>query len=243
MTPSADVNRRRDVILLAAVWSGLVVCLVVAGSMITSSSTVVRFDASVTASALAHRSGASDTVMRLSTWLGAWPALLVLVAVVAVVARRCAATGRRPLTPLLTFAVVAVVGEEAAVRTAKEVVARTRPPSGWWSVSATGWAFPSGHTANAIVWWGVAAFVLAALSGRRPSRAVLGVGVVLVGAVVAVSRVALAVHWTTDVVASAVFAVVWLTAAVVLLGRPAADSVVPGVSQVARVGVPVEDAR
>lgn len=222
LSPIDRTNWKGRAAALLLVWIGCVGVLVAAGTAIERSAAINRFDAGATAAAVAVRTNGSDTATRALTWLGAWPVLAVAVVVAAVVfgLRRGRWAGRRSPTWALIAVLVAVVGEEAAVRVAKTVVERGRPPVELRLMSASGRSFPSGHTANAFVWWGIGACLVTISLTSRGARLAAWSTVAVVGTVVAYSRVALGVHWTTDVLASTVFAFIWLAAVVSATCRP-----------------------
>lgn len=98
-------------------------------------------------------------------------------------------------------------------------VARPRPPQSLHLASASGFAFPSGHTASATVGYGLAAGLLLTL-GVTHRRLVVAAAVILaVG--VGLSRVYLGVHWPSDVMGGWTFGITWLAiaAVVVILAR------------------------
>ena len=121
-------------------------------------------------------------------------------------------------------AALAWAGDAGGVRIGKEVVTRDRPPEAIRLVQAHGWSFPSGHAAAAVVAFTVLAMCVMAVARHRAVRVLGWLIAGLAITATAFSRVALGVHWTTDVIASVVFTAVWLTAIAVLLGgrlRPA----------------------
>jgi undecaprenyl-diphosphatase len=81
----------------------------------------------------------------------------------------------------------------------KVTIARQRPP-GEPLVEATGFSFPSGHTLNSTVTYGLIALLIWRSAWplwlRRASAIALGALVILVG----LSRIALGVHYPSDVV-------------------------------------------
>jgi undecaprenyl-diphosphatase len=88
--------------------------------------------------------------------------------------------------------------------------ARPRPPAADWAWSASGFAFPSGHTTTATLAAGLVAVGVA----RRTSSVRRGVGLALcAGWAVAVgcTRVYLGMHWLTDVLGG------WLLGSVLTL--------------------------
>jgi undecaprenyl-diphosphatase len=85
---------------------------------------------------------------------------------------------------------------------AKAVFGRPRPPIALQQVHVGSPAFPSGHATDAAAFFLASAFVLAiTVAHRRRTRwELVGIGVFLAG-LVGLSRLVLAVHWLSDVVA------------------------------------------
>ncbi|WP_141977460.1 phosphatase PAP2 family protein [Saccharothrix saharensis] len=89
----------------------------------------------------------------------------------------------------------------------KELVERLRPLVDVEVATASGWSFPSGHTLGATVTYGVLLLVFASV--RRARRAMTALVVVIVPAV-AFTRVALGVHYATDVLGGFLLGLLWL---------------------------------
>jgi undecaprenyl-diphosphatase len=89
-----------------------------------------------------------------------------------------------------------------AATVAKAIFGRPRPPITFHEVHVASPAFPSGHTTNAAGFFLAAAFVLSiTIAHQRRSRLVaFAIGIVC-AALVGVSRLILAVHWLSDVIA------------------------------------------
>jgi membrane-associated phospholipid phosphatase len=122
---------------------------------------------------------------------------------------------RRDIRPLLTFVVVTLV-LNVTIGVVKIAVGRLGPLQlgqnaakiGASRVFDAGTIFPSGHTANAVVIWGLMA--LLAVRHRRLWAAVAGILAVTVG----LSTIYLGTHWVSDVVAG------WAAGGLVLLAVP-----------------------
>jgi membrane-associated phospholipid phosphatase len=121
----------------------------------------------------------------------------------------------RPLGVLLLATLLTEVGVGAM----KDLVGRLGPlqlgpdavlPGASEVFAAGGTIFPSGHTANAVVTWGVLALVA---RGHRRLGTVLAVGVAVS---VGLTTVYLGTHWLSDVVAG------WCAGGLVLLALPTA---------------------
>ena len=194
----------RALVLIVA-WAGLTGILIAVGVVITHSSSVNAFDRHVTSVVVAHRTPALDAVMKTLTWLGSWVALVATGILLVVLAFR-----RRLPVVAVVLAVVAWAGESGGVTLAKHVVGRDRPPQDLRLVSAHGWSWPSGHTAVALLVFTTLALVVAAMAPSSAYRALAWVLAALAVGAVAFSRVELAVHWTTDVIASMIFVGAWL---------------------------------
>jgi undecaprenyl-diphosphatase len=101
--------------------------------------------------------------------------------------------------------VAAAASGLAARRALAEVVRRARPPEAWWWAQPSGFSYPSRHVTWALLGFGATADLLAEAGATRIARPVRVVPVT----VVAATRLLLAVHWPTDVVAAAVFSQAW----------------------------------
>ena len=112
------------------------------------------------------------------------------------------------------FVLVAVLGSGAVNVGMKDVVGRARPVLADPVASASGASFPSGHAMTSAAAYGVLV-VLAPASRRRPVLVIAAVLVLAIG----LTRIALGVHWPTDVVGGWVFGLAWLAACAAVL-RP-----------------------
>jgi membrane-associated phospholipid phosphatase len=193
--------------LLALGWIGITATLFGTGEFVVHAHAITDFDRHVTSWVVDRRTPTLDTTMKVLTWIGSW----VSVAVTGGVVLALALTKRLAPATLAVFA-AAWAGEYAAVNLVKHAVGRPRPPEVLWLVTVHGASFPSGHAANATL-VGVAATAVAFLvSRRRGVRAVTAGVACLAIAVVGFSRVELGVHWTSDVLAGVLVALVWLAA-------------------------------
>lgn len=111
-----------------------------------------------------------------------------------------------PLCSDRTASLIATVfGGLALVIFLESVFALPRPPAEYHVIEASEFGFPSGHTMAATVFWGAIALWLP--RGRRSVRLGVAGAIVLF---VAVSRLALGVHYLVDVVASVAFGAIYL---------------------------------
>jgi membrane-associated phospholipid phosphatase len=114
---------------------------------------------------------------------------------------------RRTLRPLVRLAVLGVL-LVSVVYAAKLGFGRTQPVQDeFWT--SEGRSYPSGHTANATVTWGLVAWVTAEY-GPPALRRVTGVLRWLAPLLTAAAMVLLVYHWLTDVIAGAAVGVLLL---------------------------------
>ena len=95
----------------------------------------------------------------------------------------------------------------------KEVVARPRPLLDEPVSSARGNSFPSGHSMSSAICYGALLLAFGVLLSDRARRWATAGVVVLVGSI-GFSRLALGVHYVTDVLGGFVLGLAWLTASV-----------------------------
>lgn len=103
---------------------------------------------------------------------------------------------------------VATVGSYALSDTLKTIFARHRPPRSLATTSDTSFSFPSSHSTV-----GLAIIVVCALVARRHVdrrwHRTITVAAVMAGLLIPMSRLAMGVHWTTDVVVGTVIGTIW----------------------------------
>ena len=160
---------------------------------------------------VAQRTPWVDTVAKRVSWFGSTYVVLTVSAVAAAVAwRRC---------PRLALAIVVVaLARPLSEFLLKELVGRDRPV-GDRLVRGRGPSFPSGHPYATAASWGVLPLVAALYVRRRATWWAVAVAAWLLVVGVAASRVWLGVHWTSDVVAGVLLAVLGVRAAELLIAR------------------------
>jgi membrane-associated phospholipid phosphatase len=175
----------------ARLGAGAVVAAVVAGPATPARDLVERADHRVLSWVVDRRPAAWRLPARRLTAL-AEPS--VVLPVVAVSAAWAAYTGV-PVPRVARVLGIAGAGL-AARRTLEETVRRSRPPSEWWWQQPSGYSYPSKH-----VTWGVLGYAAAADlvgDGRLPVRALA----TALATTVAGTRLVLAEHWPSDVLAA-----------------------------------------
>jgi undecaprenyl-diphosphatase len=137
------------------------------------------------------------------TCLGDWPVVLPAALGLGLLLWR---RGRRGWAVAL---VVSSAGASLLNEAFKRLFLRPRPPAPY--LSASGYAFPSGHATLALAFYGLCAWL--ALRSRLPRGwKVLAVGAsILLVLVVGASRVYLSAHWLSDVLGGYATGAAWLT--------------------------------
>jgi undecaprenyl-diphosphatase len=145
--------------------------------------------------------------VRLVSWLGR-PPFLSLVAVLV-----CAFLLRRGRTRLAIFVVTTAIMGGLVDTAVKNLVHRPRPVFDHPVATAIGKSFPSGHSMSSAIVYGSLLLVLLPAIPRRRRPWAIG-GTVLLVLTIAASRIALGVHFLSDVVGGLVLGVAWLAASV-----------------------------
>lgn len=191
-----DTTKATGLLLTVAlgVITGLTLAVGLVLEMVQSSAGFARWDDSAARWGAAHTTGSAESAVRIITQLGSTPVVIVLCLVVSIIEYR-----RVPTRAVPAFLVTVVASQLVITNLIKVAVGRDRPDIARL-VSASGFSFPSGHTAASAATYAAIALV----AGRRRSRRTKAVLAGVAGGIavaVATSRVLLGAHWLTDVIA------------------------------------------
>lgn len=159
-----------------------------------------------------RRTGWWDAVTDRVTDLSWTPLLVTAALLTAALVWRATRRWREPLLVLL-----AVGGEIGVFVAIAGVVDRERPPVPRLDDVAATASFPSGHTAGAVVLYGVLTLLVTVHVDRVWLRRALVAVLVLVPVLVGLSRLYRGMHYPTDVAGGAAVGLTWLTCVVVTL--------------------------
>ncbi len=186
-----------------AVWPAVMVLAVVALAVaVAVGAEVVRLDTIANRTVHNHAAEPLTEWVFVITTLGATP---VLIGVTLSAAIALALNGHRR-SALALVAAYAIT--DATVAIAKLIVSRPRPDESL--TEASGFSFPSGHSAMSMAVYGCLAFALARACRGFP-RAACVVGGALLVAAIGLSRIYLGVHYPSDVLAG------WITGAAIVI--------------------------
>jgi membrane-associated phospholipid phosphatase len=117
----------------------------------------------------------------------------------------------RHLYRLAAFLAVTAIGSSLLNEAIKRAVGRTRPVLVNPIATATGKSFPSGHTQAAIVGYGILVLIFLPIVARRWRPVLLAVATLMV-LLIGFSRIALGVHYLSDVIGGIIIGSAWLLA-------------------------------
>jgi undecaprenyl-diphosphatase len=162
------------------------------------------FDAHITKWFVDHRSESLTSVMRAVTWLGSsWvivPLTVITITILVV----------RHRVRVAVYLGVAVAGGSLLSTLAKHIIGRERPPEPLRLAHTVSSSFPSGHATQAAATYLALAVVFSLFVLQRSTRVLTWAAVIVVIALVGVSRVYLGVHWATDVLAGWILGSLWV---------------------------------
>lgn len=172
------------------------------------------YDVPVTTAVTGSRDGLLTPLARAFTFLGSTLSISVLtIVVVAWLVWR-----RRAVLSGVVFAGTMAVS--AALTTIlKHLVGRARPPAvDVLGAVDTSYSFPSGHSLNSMVFFGLLAAVVVAVTATLRARVAAVAGWLAATGAIGLSRIYLGYHWMTDVLAGwcTGLAILALVAAIVL---------------------------
>ncbi len=138
------------------------------------------------------------------SWLGGWIGIALLTVVASLLLVR-----ERALLDL-GFLLAAVLGSQAAVALLKVWFDRPRPTVGPAVALPASASFPSGHATAGIATLGAVAVLVAERLPSAGARRWLWTATVALGLAVGLSRIALGVHYVSDVLAGWCLGLAWL---------------------------------
>ncbi len=166
---------------------------------------LLPWDGWLTRTVVDLRGPTADAVFKRISWFGSTKVVLVVAGVAALAAwRKC---------PRLALAIVIIALARPLIEFGlKELVGRARP-TGDRLVHGQGHSFPSGHPLATAASWCLVPLVVGLYTARRAIWWASAIAVWTLAVGVAASRVWLGVHWTSDVVAGLLLAVLGVLAA------------------------------
>jgi|SRR5829696_6837892 len=200
------------------------VLLGVLAYLVRGDTDLVRLDDGVAVWGQRHATAFSTDGLDAITHLGEPTIVALLAAIVAVV--ETVRTRSRWVVP---FLLIVVAGNGILTTTVKELADRVRPALD--PMAATlGPSFPSGHSSWSAAFFAAAALLLSRGRGRGARALIAGLAAGL-AVVVAGSRVLLAAHWLSDVIAGLALGSAWFAICAVAFG-----------GRLLRFGAPAEEA-
>jgi undecaprenyl-diphosphatase len=156
---------------------------------------------------------ALELAARPFSWLGGWIGLTVLAVAMALVLARERAWAD------LVFLTAALLGSNLAVSLLKAWFDRERPDVAPAVPLPDSASFPSGHAAEGVAGLGALAVLTAERLPDPRARTWLWATVAFAGVAVGLSRIALGVHYVTDVLAGWCFGLAWLAGCLLVRER------------------------
>lgn len=149
-----------------------------------------------------------DAARALSTWgnLDVWAIFVISLAVIALAFRQ----------PMAAAVIAMTLLSDVAGYLVKLAVERDRPANALLEglVGGDSFAFPSGHVVRAAALAALLAWLLVPARGRLPAALAGGIGA---GLVMGYSRLALGVHWPSDVAGGILLGIAWFCGSAIVL--------------------------
>ena len=193
----AEVPSHRTLtVATAVVVANLVLFALIAEDLLDGGG-LISHDKAVTAWFVEHRTDALISAAKLVSTLGSFVSLSILGVLFGIWLWR-----RGWHVALVVAPLASLVLANLASTVTKALFDRERPPVALRAVKVTQAAFPSGHATDAAAFFLAASLTLAiTIAHHRSTRALIVATGLFLAALIGLSRLVLAVHWLSDVIA------------------------------------------
>lgn len=199
----------------AVMIGGALLCFAYLAYLITSQETLA-FDTVIREWVYARRSPGLNAVLIAITYMGNWQSIVFL----GMVLLLYKGTRREIGVPFAVISLCSTILYKAV----KSFFARPRPDLSVRIIEQGGYSFPSGHSMNGIVCFGILIYLVRRYCKNRKVANLLTVLLSLLIIVIGCSRVYVGVHFPSDILAGWSLGAAFLCSAIIVLERIRGDS-------------------
>jgi len=189
---------------------GLASFLIICGMVV--SNLTIHFDNTVQGMIFYFRNFPLTQLFVGITYLGNWQMVVLLCFIFLAIKRTRMGWG----IPLSCSVAISTIINKGI----KMTVERPRPEIANQLIEQGGFSFPSGHAMTGIVFYGLIAYLIIKNGHKKSAQRTQVVGLVILIAMIGVSRVYLGLHYPTDVLAGWCLGVTILVLAIILIESP-----------------------
>lgn len=199
---------REKLVLRSVIIGGALICFAYLAYMI-STHDVLAFDTAIREWAYSQRNPLRNNILIGITYMGNWQTIVAL----GLVLLAWPAT-RKPVG--LPFAITAA-SSTIIYKVAKSIFQRPRPDLSVRIIEESGFSFPSGHSMNCLVIYGILIYLIRRYCRNRQAANVLTVILTLLILAIGCSRVYVGVHFPTDILGGWSLGIAVLAGAIIII--------------------------
>lgn len=201
---------REKFILRSVTIGGALICFAYLAYMI-STYDVLAFDTTIREWAYSQRNAVLNRILICITYMGNWQTIVTLGLVLLIYPATRKKIG-------LPFAITAA-SSTIIYKVAKSAFQRPRPDLSVRIIEESGYSFPSGHSMNCIVIYGILIYLIRRYCKDRRIANVLTIILSLLIIAIGCSRVYVGVHFPTDILGGWSLGIAVLTTAIIIIER------------------------
>lgn len=203
-------NNKRKTYIKWTVMGCALICFGLIASQILENP-VISFDENLRFWVYEHRSPLLSSIFIPITYMGNWQSITILAAILLAIPKT-----RRNIG--LPFAIVSLAST-FMYKEVKSFFQRPRPELEVRLIPQGGWSFPSGHSMNCIVCFGILIYLIRRYCPNRKAANILTVLLTLLIIGIGTSRVYVGVHFPTDVLGGWSLGLAFLMGSVLILEK------------------------